>query len=237
MFEWIAMFMSVSDALPPMTDDYEVLHLSRIRFPAISSVCKFDPRFYVWPIQWIENNYCLLPVSFPWLARPLKSDTLCHKVFLCPIQINRNFSIACMVLFASYHPEISNLFLWCVAHVRCLRFPIVSYICKFNPLWFNLWPIQMNQTKSLLHYRGQQVHKTFSNEVFHKSGLRFPVVSNVGQFDPTVYPWPIWRLSFACWIKQHLYICFKQHFFQFQTTFVESNSTFLFHFLAQPSQI
>ena len=237
MFEWIAMFMSVSSAVPPMTDDYEVLHLSRIRFPAISSVCKFDPRFYVWPIQWIENNYCLLPVSFPWLARPLKSDTLCHKVFLCPIQINRNFSIACMVLFASYHPEISNLFLWCVAHVRCLRFPIVSYICKFNPLWFNLWPIQMNQTKSLLHYRGQQVHKTFSNEVFHKSGLPFPVVSNVGQFDPTVYPWPIWRLSFACWIKQHLYICFKQHFFQFQTTFVESNSTFLFHFLAQPSQI
>ena len=75
MFEWIAMFMSVSGALPPMTDDYEVLLLSQIQFPAISSVCKFDPRFYVWPIQWIENNYCLLPVSFPWLARPLKSDT------------------------------------------------------------------------------------------------------------------------------------------------------------------
>ena len=69
MFEWIAMFMSVSSAVPPMTDDYEVLHLPRIQFPAISSVCKFDPRFYVWPIQMNWKQLLLVACFIPVVSK------------------------------------------------------------------------------------------------------------------------------------------------------------------------
>ena len=173
------------------------------------------PRFYVWPIQWIENNYCLLPVSFPWLARPLKSDTLCHKVFLCPIQINRNFSIACMVLFASYHPEISNLFLWSVAHVRCLRFPIVSYICKFNPLFGQFKWIKQNHcfiivvSKSIRHL----LMRCFTSQVSHFQSFQtlanLTPLSILGQFDD--YLLLVGSNNTCTYVSNNTFFSFKQH--------------------------
>ena len=107
MFEWIAMFMPVSNALLRqwltimrcctclVSNSHSFLHA----LPNLTPRSNFDQ------FKWIRRNYCL-SLSFPWSASPCEIWHISGQFKW----IKLKFVTACehcKVLYTSYHPKIS----------------------------------------------------------------------------------------------------------------------------------
>ena len=107
MFEWIAMFMPVSDALlrqwlTIMRCCTCLVSNSRLFLHALPNL---TPRSNFDQFKWIRRNYCL-SLSFPWSASPCEIWHISGQFKW----IKLKFVTACehcKVLYTSYHPKIS----------------------------------------------------------------------------------------------------------------------------------